>query len=517
MIYNDGLRTGRIICTPETDEERDLLQHVCLGSSRSSKKVNVWSVADSIVNRRVLSIPYRIKPPISTQSVPKVVESPYPLKDYQLADVQHMLTLRSVLNANPMGYGKTVEALVYLRNIRATRILILCPKSVKTQWAQECSKWIDYLKVEVDPKVVRAKFANIVITNYEQLRNNVRYDMYQSVYWDCVVVDEAHRLKNSGTATTKLVKGLNSYNRVALTGTPIMRHPDDLHSIFDFLDSEYFGWSYWNFVTRFCDLSSDYGELVPQGLTRDTRMQDVLSDTLKLFTIRNPPGAVGVGLHEYSVTLGMYPKQAKLYSQVKTLAIDTLEEQGISITNGFTQLVKLQQITSNPGMFNIANNIKFEWILDLLTGNLVSKLLVFSKHRTTIQALEVYLTKHKIQHSAIHGDISSKARNKAKRDFIDDPQVSVMLGTIGALGESVDGLQQVCSTVVFLDKDWSPSSNNQAVGRVLRYGQQLPVQVYTLICSGTIDEHVGRVNLFKVKNIQKVLRDKVDEIEEVDE
>ena len=81
----------------------------------------------------------------------------------------------------------------------------------------------------------------------------------------------------------------------------------------------------------------------------------------------------------------------------------------------------------------------------------------------------------------------------------------MITGTIGALGESVDGLQQASNTLIFLDKMWNPEENNQAIGRLLRWGQERLVNVYTLECEGTIDRKVGKVNVSKLEDIRAVL------------
>ena len=199
----------------------------------------------------------------------------------------------------------------------------------------------------------------------------------------------------------------------------------------------------------------------------------------------------------------MYPKQKKLYNDIKQLAVEALSANNVSIANGMSQLIHLQQVTSNPGLFDIDKNIKFEWIKDLLDDNSDLKILVFSRFRQTILALNEYLNSYGI--ATIHGGIKNEERESEKIKFISNENVRIMSGTIGALGESVDGLQYVCHTVIFIDKMWNPEENNQAIGRVLRNSQEMFVNVYTLVCEKTVDEKVGRVNLKKIEDIRSVL------------
>ena len=130
MKINYGARANRLLCTPECTED-EMLLHKCINVSKS-KKSEVYSVEDCLPNLMVLGEPISMIKPVCFHSVDAstvdIVMSR--LKDYQKKDVQAMLQLKDVLNANPMGYGKTVEALAYAKLINARKVLIICPQSV---------------------------------------------------------------------------------------------------------------------------------------------------------------------------------------------------------------------------------------------------------------------------------------------------------------------------------------------------------------------------------------------------
>lgn len=512
MIYDFGARKNRIICKVETAEDRHILSNLCLGVQPVKGVPNTFSVEDSLLNRVALSVPYKLPKPYGAK--PLSEDSINRLKPYQLHDVNFLLQLSAGMNGNPMGYGKTVEALVWAKHLCPKTILIICPKTIKKQWSVQAQQWVELSEdeVQISPKVLNRKNLNegkrlCVITNYEQLISQPRLEAYKGIVWDVLIVDEVHRIRNAHSKTTIVIKALPSRNRMGLSGTLILDRPDDLWSSYHFLNPWYLGNSYWQFTYRFCTIEHTFWGDKPSGATKNPEKLQLLRDVLKLITVKNPKGIIGNGCTEENITLQMYPKQEKLYKQIKRLAVEELRKAHITIANGMSQLIKLQQVTTNPGVFGEATdgkNIKFDWLKDFMEDHPDTKILVFSIFREAVIALEKQLDGKCV---TIHGLKNEKEREDAKNAFIGSSDVKVLAGTLGALGESVDGLQKVCNTVVFLDKKWNPEENNQAIGRVYRFAQEKHVMVYTLVCEKTIDEKVGKTNVKKLEDIVAILGD----------
>ena len=512
MIYDFGARKNRIICKLETAEDRHILSNLCLGVQPVKGVPNTYSVEDSLVNRVALGVPYNIPKPAGAIPVSRSFDNQ--LEPYQLHDVYFLLQLSAGMNGNPMGYGKTVEALVWAKHLCPKTILIICPKTIKRQWSIQAQRWADLGEdeVQISPKVLSRKNLNegkrlCVITNYEQLVSQQRLEAYKGIVWDVLIVDEIHRIRNPHSKTTIAIKSLPSRNRMGLSGTLILDRPDDLWSSYHFLNPWYFGNSYWQFTYRFCTIEHTFWGDKPSGVTKNPEKLQLLKDVLQLITVKNSRGILGNGCTEEDITLQMYPKQEKLYKQIKTLAVDALKKSNITIANGMSQLVRLQQVTTNPGVFGEATdgkNIKFDWLRDFMEDHPDTKILVFSIFREAVIALEKLLAGKCV---TIHGLKNEQEREDAKNAFITSPDVQVLAGTLGALGESVDGLQRVCNTVVFLDKKWNPEENNQAIGRVYRFAQEKRVVVYTLVCEKTIDVKVGKTNVKKLEDIVAILGD----------
>lgn len=505
---------GRLAIVPDGEVERRTAQKYLIGLNT---KGAVWTADGCLLNRVALAKLFLEDHLLGDTPFSKMVNNPpgAPLRgdprlfDYQVADLARTLHLDVVLNANPMGYGKTVEALQWCKQKGHRTLLIVAPKSTRYQWQKAVWDWFDVeAEVVLAPRSINAMLdGDVVITNYEQLI--VRDAPYSKMAggWDCIIADEVHRVRNAKAKTAIALRGLQSVARIGLTGTPIMNQPDDLWGIGLWLDKGLFGNSYWNFVNTYCKIEENFWGRKVAGATEDPVLREILRETLDLFWVRNPQNMFGQGTVISNVPLEMYPEQTKLYTQVRKLAIEELDKVGIMIPNAMTQLMKLQQLTTNPEGFGpeaySGRNIKFEWIQDLLLDNPSIKICVFSKFKRAIQALNSLLGEKTCV--TIHGDIGANMREEMKQRFIRDNEVRVITGTIGAMSEGIDGLQQVCNTVVFLDRAWNPEENNQAIARVARMGQDRRVNVYMLDCIGTLDEYVDKVNVMKLEDIKELI------------
>ena len=60
--------------------------------------------------------------------------------NYQLEDIEKLVKVKKCINANPMGLGKSPEALETTKRLGCRRILIVCPSTLKLNWANEIKK-----------------------------------------------------------------------------------------------------------------------------------------------------------------------------------------------------------------------------------------------------------------------------------------------------------------------------------------------------------------------------------------
>lgn len=424
------------------------------------------------------------------------------LRDYQRRDVVRMCNLKHCINANPMGLGKTVEMISVLAHEEAQSVLIVTPKIIRTQWADQISTWwgkqaIVYEKGDLVEE-------NLYIVNYEKLRNEKTLLKFRKFVWDFLVLDEAHKIKNRTSKQTEAVKLIPSKRRVALTGTPITRYVDDLWSILNFLGPEYSGSSYWNFVDYFCQIEeSPWGKKVV-GTIQNIQRQQVLKSYLDRFMIRHDAIEVAHGKTSETIRLPMSKPQRELYRKEKQLLLDQLPE-NCTISNGAVLSIRLRQTTSWPGLFiEDEAGPKFEWLLNTCQDNPDEQLTVFTQFAKTADALSKYLFNNGIKTVSITGQNKPIDNEHSKERFVKG-SAQVLIGTIGAMGQGYDGLQLVSRIGIFLERDWSPEINKQAEERLHRMGQDHPVHIIYLECQGSFDQHVGRINVNKSEGIRQAL------------
>lgn len=182
-----------------------------------------------------------------TQKQPKLVTGCV-MKDYQLDGLEWLITLyENGLNgilADEMGLGKTLQCIAFLCFLIENKIegpfLVVAPLSTLSNWYNEITKFAPALKVLMyrgsKNERLKLKIANnynIVLTSYEICIRD--YNKLNSTSWKYLIVDEGHRLKNSGCLLIRFLKKLDIANRLLITGTPLQNNLDELWSLLNFI------------------------------------------------------------------------------------------------------------------------------------------------------------------------------------------------------------------------------------------------------------------------------------------
>ena len=316
------------------------------------------------------------------------------LFEHQRADVQFLATTKRSILASEMGTGKsasTIRALVELtrRGEDVFPVLIVCPNSVKENWAREVEKWWPGTTAQVITGTAtqrRKKLtepAHFYVINYESLRSHSRLAAYGSMAlkrcvecggedpkvkttqcqtherelnkmtFKTVVADEAHRAKDPTTQQTRALKYVakQATFRYALTGTPIANNVVDLWSILNFIDPVE-----WPSKTRWIDRLVDivyntFGGIVVSGIKAERA--DEFSRTVYP-RMRRMTKEVVLPFLPPIVTerrdVPMTPKQKKAYEQMAANMIAALDDGDMLVTtNPMTQSMRLLQLASSYG------------------------------------------------------------------------------------------------------------------------------------------------------------------------
>ena len=154
---------------------------------------------------------------------------------------------------------------------------------------------------------------------------------------------------------------------------------------------------------------------------------------------------------------------------------------GFGYPEALAMLNKMRQVAVTEKM-----NQCVRWIKDILdTG---SKLVIFGVHHATIDSLMEEFPKEAVK---LDGRDSSAKKDLAVRRFQEDVDIQLFVGNVEAAGVGIDGLQNACSNVAFIELPWVPAMVDQASDRLHRIGQKDSVMVYYLIAEGTVEEQVA--------------------------
>ena len=183
-----------------------------------------------------------------------------------------------VLLADEVGLGKTIEAALVVCQYwaeRRRRLLVICPASLRKQWAQELHEKFAMPATVVDAVSLRKQAAgDILATLQRQVGKAVLIISYQfaakledelrSIPWDVVVIDEAHRLRNAHRANNRtgqaLKRALAGRKKLLLTATPLQNSLMELYGLSTLIDEHLFG-DETAFRKQFMNSNSEMDEL----------------------------------------------------------------------------------------------------------------------------------------------------------------------------------------------------------------------------------------------------------------
>ncbi len=424
----------------------------------------------------------------------------FPLYDYQLRGAIFAACRGRSIIGDDMGLGKTVmtlaavELLARLRGIG--KVLVVAPASVKYQWDGEIRKFTDRPVQVIDGSIEQRQtqyqhptFYRLV--NYEQATRDL--DSLNAWQPDLVVLDEAQRIKNWESKTSRAVKKLRSRYALVLTGTPLENKLEELYSIVEFVDDRRLGPAF-QFLHDH-RLEDEHGNL--QGY----RNLGSIREKLAPIFLRRTRGDVLGQLPERTdntVFVEMSPEQQVPYDEQRRALVRLLAKPFLSDLDRkrvLSCLANLRMLCDSTFLFDKQTNASpkltefAELVQELLTDP-DHKAVVFSQWEVMIQKAAEVLDNVGVGYTLLHGRIPGKDRGKLMERFRDDPNCRVFLSTdAGGTGLNL----QSADTVINLEVPWNPAVLEQRVARVHRMGQNRPVRVVHLVTRNSIEERVLRV------------------------
>lgn len=429
---------------------------------------------------------------------------------YQRAAIAFGTGRPHALLADEMGLGKTIEALgVINADPKARKVLIVCPASLKLNWAREAERWL----VDRGPVGVAGKTfpedAEVVIINYDIL-GKWRAKLRRT--WDVLIADECHYVKNKSAKRSKRLYALKARRRLFLTGTPILNRPVELWAIVSSLAPEEFD-SFWPFAKRYCKPCKNRYGWDFTGAARLDELHERLRSTIMVRRTKAqvlpdlPPKRRQVieldsehiaslisvetkAWHEHRERLNALRAAGRGDEELDEAQLAALKA---SVNLAFGELAKLRQATALA---------KVPLVLDHVRSVLedAGKIVVFAHHRAVVQELAEPFGDEAV---TLTGGDDVASRQAAVDRFQTDDTCRLFIGSITAAGFGLT--LTAAAHVIFAELDWVPAHLTQAEDRTHRIGQEDSVLVQHLVLQDSLDARMVGTLIKKQRVIDKVV------------
>jgi superfamily II DNA or RNA helicase len=418
------------------------------------------------------------------------------LLPYQLDGIAFAVGAGRAIIADDMGLGKTIQGIgvaeLLSQDADISRVLIVCPASLKSQWRLEIEKFSGRsCRLVLGNALERAEQYDgssfFTVCNYEQVIRDIA--AVERTHWDLIILDEGQRIKNWETKTSRIIKSLRSPFALVLTGTPIENRLDDLYSIVEFIDDRRLGPAF-----RFFNRHRVVDE---RGKLLGYKNLDELRELLNPILIRRTRAAVLDELPARSTEIRRIPpteEQLHVHNCHKRIISSIICKKYISEMD----LLRLQKallmcrMAANstllvdktpPGYSSKLDEL--DTLIDQLSAEQDRKIVLFSEWTNMLNLIEPLLKKHKLNFVRLDGSVPQKKRQALIHQFRDDDDCKLFVTTnAGSTGLNL----QAANTVINVDLPWNPAVLEQRIGRAHRMGQKRPVQIFLLVTEQTLEE-----------------------------
>lgn len=410
------------------------------------------------------------------------------------------------------GLGKTLGTCALIEDLGARAVLVVAPNTAKRPvWHAEVERWLpqwfDWVLVLPNEKTKRERTMRHVkecrrrgesvclIAHYEALaiiagKNGRRigrgWDQYGT--WDLVAADEAHRIWNTDAQMTKALKKVPAAAKLALSGSIIQNHAEELFSPLQWLfpDSYRSKWRDWN--DRFLDYVDGGWGRICVGI-KPERLDEMRKELGVFMVYRRKEDELDLpDRTEQTLMIDLSPAQRKAYDELARTCMTELEDETkVKAADGLVLLTRLRQIATGLDLLaeTVEDSAKLDLAIDLIEDAEDEAFVVFSWYKAAAEALAERLEAKGIGTFIVDGDV--KHDERARRiDAFQAGEGRVFIGTLSTLSESVTLTR--ASNAIFLDRSWNPATNVQAADRIYRIGQDKAVTITHIVARDTVDE-----------------------------
>jgi len=470
----------------------------CPPSFENIEKLIEWEFN---LDKKVITLFDKMNEKVEVQidSIPGF-ERMYP---FQLKGVEFLEMMGGrALIGDEMGLGKTIQALGYLALHPELRpAVIICPASLKLNWEKEIWNWMQVPALVLSGNYKKLGFnhlENIIVINYDILDSWA--DFLVSLNPSCLIIDEAHMIKNQKAKRSKAVKKLAKKvdHVIGLTGTPIINRPSEFFAILNLLNKNEWP-SFWGYAHKYCGAKHNGFGWDFNGSSNVEKLNEALKRTmirrLKSEVLPELPAKVRTVIPLEITNRAEYNKAVQDFADLMDSDSDD--------TPPAVQLTRIEALKQ----LVVEGKIKacINWISDFLESG--EKLVVFCTHKKVVNQLMDEFGHMGVK---VDGSVKTTDRHESVRLFQEHPECKVFIGNIKAAGVGLT--LTAASSTAFIELPWEPAAADQAEDRVHRIGQEADsVNAYYLLGQNTIDMEIAELLDEKRKVLDSVLDGKETE------
>lgn len=444
------------------------------------------------------------------------------LRDYQKEGVDWLNFLREFqlggVLADDMGLGKTIQVLTHLLAEKESGRqkgpnLIIAPTSLMANWENECNRFTPDLKVLILQGAQRqSQFENIhsadiVLSTYPLINRDKEIFLEHNFHY--LILDEAQYIKNPYTKAYQALLEVKANHTLCMTGTPMENHLGELWSLFHFAIPGLLGDN-----KKFKKLFRD-----PIEKEGDLARQKSLAMRVRPFMLRRTKEQVATELPaktEIIHRIELTGPQLDLYEGIRLAMqekiVMAVKEKGFMRSQILIldALLKLRQTCNDPRLLPLAKAkaihhcAKREFLMEMLETLIEEgrKILLFSSFATMLDLIELELIEKNISYVKLTGQ--TKDRTTPINEF-QKGDTPIMLISLKAGGVGLN--LTAADTVIHYDPWWNPAAEAQATDRAHRMGQTKPVFVYKLVCKGTVEEKILKMQENKKQLLKGIFKE----------
>ena len=454
----------------------------------------------------------------------------FPMKprDYQIEGITYMINHGNCINGCECGLGKSAQSILYTEVLDLFPCLVICPSSVKSSWLKEWNRWNPNRSVHIidskDSENTDWK-ADVTIINYDYLYKRgkstegikLRYSRSLSKKWGTVILDEIHLCKNPKSLRSKSVKKIVSkaLKVLALSGTLIMNRPQELINILEILGRfrELFP-NLQYYLYRYCNAKKTRFGLDCSGASYTSELNEIITHYCyfrknKRDVLKELPDIIDQIIDCPITNKKEYCKaEEDLIEYLMDIDIDKAER--AKKAEHLVKIANLKRLSLEGKLKSIEQFIK-DWI----EGNEDEKIIIFG---TLTEPLVELSKKFKESCELVIGESTTEEKMNRVERWKKTKQI--LFANIATLSTGVDGLQEVCSNMIFIEYPNGPTYLEQAISRLERMGQKNSINIYYLMSQETIDVRLKEIIDNKSRIINAVNKgidiENVEKIESID-